>query len=143
MNREILFRGKSEVNGEWREGYYFKTIVGEHELHCIMPFGQIVKTLLDNRVYQITQETLGQYTGLTDKNGTRIFEGDIVKVFDKCNERWADGVAVIKFSYDYAGGWIVDDPVSHANFTIGIHTDIVEVIGNIHDNPELLERSVQ
>lgn len=115
--REILFRGK-DVNGtpEWRTGYF-----------CTLVQGSL--KVIGNGVdwCQVYSETVGQYTGLTDKNGTKIFEGDILKGL------YANGNAEVRMIngswVGYAGkGWT----------DIGYVVDRVEVIGNIHDNPELL-----
>ncbi len=122
--REILFRAKRKNNGEWVDGFY----CGGNERNTLHP--AIFIYLPDKQSYDyqnIDINTLGQFTGLTDKNGIKIFEGDILKGL------YANGnaeVEMINGSWvGYAGkGWT----------DIGYVVDRVEVIGNIHDNPELL-----
>lgn len=124
--REIIFRGKHKDNGEWVEGYYGEYYNGKKNISCIsIPSKEAVSGSL---CYDIIPETVGQYTGLTDKNGTKIFEGDILKGL------YANGnaeVEMINGSWvGYAGkGWT----------DIGYVVDRVELIGNVHDNPELLQ----
>ncbi len=126
MAREILFRGKRTDNGEWIEGTLYQIA------DDLNPF-----IMLKNRhaeSHEVDANTVGQYTGLTDKNGKRIFEGDIAKYTNK------DGTAVFyevvwdnEFSalmFRLIGGW-------SGVFMAGMN-ERVEVIGNIHDNPELL-----
>ena len=128
--REILFRGKRVDNGEWIYGD-----VIQFPMHGIV---RIIEQNSDNDGSygdsEIDCDTLGQYTGLTDKNGRKIFEGDIVTIRDS-----AEGVLVefidgeyqctnrIKYKYyRHPLEYYHDEP----KYT---------VIGNIHDNPELLE----
>jgi uncharacterized phage protein (TIGR01671 family) len=78
--REILFRGKRKDDGEWEEGslvIFTDYDAGLKEYWITHP-GQTVD-FLDDRQYEVIPETVGQYTGLTDKNGTKIFEGDIIR----------------------------------------------------------------
>ena len=125
MNERFLFRGKRKDNGEWVDGnlVYTRTTT----------FGVVTEICTLEMSYQVIPETVGQCTGLKDKNGKLIFEGDIVK-----NKAWY----VIK--YDNGGyglsafGKTKPIPImGHWNF----NSDEIEVIGNIHDNLELLQRS--
>jgi hypothetical protein len=120
--REILFRGKRTDNGEWIEGYYIKGSTR----HCI------VMSLANYPRYDVIPETLGQYTGLTDKNGKRIFEGDIVKATGT-----NDHIGYVTFEC----GKFITRCTCHPKSVCDIHPPIEEVIGNIHDNPKLLKES--
>ena len=144
--REILFRGKRIDNGEWIEGYYVETVDyrTDSAVHLIIelpstfyPRGEIAGE------YEINSSTIGQYTGLTDKNGKKIFEWDILKIHYTTElfgetlstqynalVMFEDGCNVAKGIFD--GAELVGDLSAFSN-------DEVEVIGNIHDNPELLE----
>ena len=134
--REILFRGKRVDNGEWVEGaYYHQSEFYGDEWSA----DYIITTkdeLEDNMMIRerVIPETVGQYTGLTDKYGTKIFEGDIVEgagfTPDDCGYgtiRWDDG------AFEIDGYNIV------CTFHEHYYSNEFEVIGNIHDNPELLE----
>lgn len=161
--KEILFRGKRIDNGEWIEGYYGKYMLMSGEsISCIsIPKKEAV---CGSICYDVEASTVGQYTGLTDKNGKKIFEGDIVKLFDIhvgeiVQECSAFGIGCRKqIDYDYLANEIA--PVTGNNNTpMFCYNDnfvslwelywnyndendeisVVEVIGNIHDNSELFE----
>ena len=165
MNREILFRGKRADNGKWVYGGYHKwetrqpCPVGNDELksdeikHVI-----IINSFADwgmpraMQACEIIPETVGQYTGLKDNNGTKIFEGDIVEYNDGYDyfkgevtfENGAFGIGCDEIigisngcSDNFENLWqlfwnqeVTDEPMLY----------YCSVIGNIHDNPELLER---
>ena len=123
--REILFRGKTD-KGEWVQGYYVKGATR----HCI------IKSLAGYPRYDVIPSTIGQYTGLTDKNGTKIFEGDIVVTSIKgnntvCKVTWADNVAQFQL-------WQLHT-IPNTSTALNLGNYDCEVIGNIHDNPELLK----
>ena len=122
--REILFRGKRTDNGEWVEGYLI------HDKFCNTQVPYIGYLTTDGAdVVEVIPETVGQYTGLTDKNGTKIFEGDIV--------RSCVGTYVVKY---LTGAWFCS-LIECEYLTLLCTISAEEVIGNIHDNPELIERS--
>ena len=138
--REILFRGKRVDNGEWVQGDLY------HRNEEVL-----INNFHEGFNLAIIPETIGQYTGLTDKNGTKVFEGDIVKCTDT------------QYDYEFIAVVLFGNPNGEYNWGFqlkrvsgaGANTDIllwvemedtgalIEVIGNIHDNPELLKGGVQ
>lgn len=135
--REILFRAKRKSNGKWIEGYIYKQIVNLNDEYYIRR---------GDTDYLVVPETVGQFTGLTDKNGNKIFEGDIVHAvyqvgYVGCKD--IDyGIGVVKYCASYYGGAsyeieIIGESYSRV-FTASLENG-VEVIGNVYDNPELLK----
>lgn len=140
--REILFRGKRIDNGEWTYGYYCPKPYSHFPCEAtIFPSETIDRDWHGERV---DPDTVGQFTGLTDKNGRKIFEGDIIKWEYLCNDHLVYQVVYEKGTAGF---------VTRRNFNnrdgIDCYSDSVfvddgdmsEVIGNIHDTPELLEVS--
>lgn len=141
--REILFRGKRVDNGEWIKGFY---IEANHHWHNKGVHKEwIVKNVIQNggwcnvgSKYAVIPETVGQYTGLTDKNGTKIFEGDIIKIPDDY-EQYGHNAGQLYAVYFAFGGFRLKPKFNKEARGYWLEDDgIVEVIGNIHDNPELL-----
>ncbi len=122
MNREILFRGKRDP--KYGTGWCYGVPYTDHEGDCIMA------TSNSQRV--VIEDTVGQYTGLTDRNGAKIFEDDIVSGY--FNHEKVKGV--IMYCSD-AAFYISRDGL----YSIGLNNaaDWLEVIGNIHDNPEMMK----
>ena len=128
--REILFRGKRKDNGEWVEGAYYKQelFYGDKEdAHVIITSKETLINDFDLDFAICIPETVGQYTGLTDKNGKKIFEGDIIKaMMDYGPAGFYERIVPIKWLNDVGYQWQYFD------------ISTIEIIGNIHDNPELL-----
>lgn len=126
--REILFKGKRVDNGEWAYGSY---------VH-IVQYKESTDYIADEEPdqYVVIPETVGQYTGLTDKNGKKIFEGDILEgdLEDSLDPgaKWRSEVIWGKFGWNCKGNKR-SLPMDGYDILEG------EVVGNIHDNPELLE----
>ena len=99
MNREILFRGKRVSNGNWIEGYFVLLAINEglkHAIHTGTDEGRFI-------LFEVIPDTVGQFKGLCDKNGNKIFEGDIVRFYDK--DWTANGIATVDFE---KGRWKIN-----------------------------------
>jgi uncharacterized phage protein (TIGR01671 family) len=127
--REILFRGKREGSGEWAYGYYVAADNKPYIFTGKMGLSQVTAAhrlmYKDFERYEVIPETVGQYTGLKDKNGARIFEGDIVE--------YKTLRLLVRFAEEY-GCFTVDD-----KFWMSAYNEF-DIIGNAHDSPELLGR---
>ena len=122
--REILFRGK--FGNEWKYGFL-----------SIEPKGLVIKEPYKNEssnVWHIDADTVGQYTGMVDKHGTKIFEGDIIDFSDRSD---GDGYGVVRYDAEET---IFEFECDNFCEDLGRRywTENVEVVGNIYDNPELL-----
>ena len=135
MKREILFRGKRIDNGEWVYGYFYEECGATY----IIEDRQKETMLNRNTPNVIIPETIGQFTGLTDKNGVKVFEADVLS--SKSPYRYYVKYKDTAFYVYHCEIKDVDKTpyrwglLSRFN-ELGIE---VEVIGNIHDNPELLK----
>lgn len=159
MNREIKFRGKSVKTGEWVYGFYYevpaplKCIGKQDDPECNIVFENtnscpdwgmprdVVRDIVEN-------ETVGQYTGLKDKKGVEIYEGDILEEHTPSTSNYS----VVKFgeidisAFYYKSKMCTCFYHDFSNFndnwgevTLGNNLKNIEVIGNIYENPELLE----
>lgn len=130
--REILFRGKRMDNGEWVYGYYVHIGPVSCQRTYIIP--EYASALYVNEVYP---STVGQYTGLKDKNGKRIFEGDVAKVMQGKDK----DIAYVGFENGAFMLYPKTGNIYERTLWEYWYNDWdVEVIGNITDNPELLEK---
>ncbi len=137
MEREILFRGKSLDNNKWFYGNYIEKIKPTEKEPTFWTCFIQDKAI---SMYEVKRETVGQFSGLTDKNGAKIFEGDIV-------EAWSEGykhIGEIRWRLEGQPAIIIYPAFANQGFW-KIHGDKgmdngVEVIGNIHDNPELINK---
>lgn len=140
--RDILFRGKRKDNGEWVYGYLWCFGFTGKEKYYIIPI-----YASELYVFEVIPETVGQYTGLTDKNGKKVFEDDVLKI-----AMVTDGIGtyfhppldypvkvVVKWGLcSWLWETICNDKYYITFPDAWCHYEC-EMIGNIHDNPELLE----
>lgn len=129
MKREILFRGKRLDNGEWIEGGYRHEKVGEY-VTAVFIIEPLTSGVWES--HRVDPETVGQYTGLEDKNGRKIFEDDIITV-----NGHGDFLLYVAFDRNEWAGKSKRHPYYRCH--LDFRQESYEVIGNIHDNPELLE----
>ncbi len=144
--REILFRGKRLDNGKWIENFLICPLFDKSRAYIGTLFAVDDH---DTDLAEVDPETVGQYTGLTDKNGKKIFEGDIVITEDgfifsveygKCG-----GVPNVE-NYGYIGFYLkAFSAATKVQAKYGLRDDIfyfkdIKVIGNVYDNPELERR---
>ena len=129
MNREILFKAKRKDNGEWVEGYY----VCSFQKHYIFQYNEcgFISHIVD-------PDTICQYTGLTDKNGRKIWENDICDREEKYPEIVTFNKGDWQLDYSYVFGKEMHTDACNLGFYV-CERNCVEVIGNIFDNADLLE----
>lgn len=136
MKREILFRGKRVDNGEWVVGFYYYSV--RYSSHFIKVSVEDENFFSEYDI-EVDPETVGQFTGLTDKNGTRIFEGDIVSFED-------DTPGIVKWNNKFSCYTCFEcDKINNEGEILDWsqllerHTPFYIIRGNIHDNPEFIK----
>lgn len=147
MTREILFRGKRTDNGGWVEGYYAS--IGEY--HYILTGRLELVPYLGFEHFLVNPETIGRFSGLTDRNGVKIFEGDIIRWHDNTELSVSGQIAEVCFG-KYRDAESVFDDIYPLGFYIRFsdkncvtiswldeYKNYFDITGNIYDNPELLE----
>ena len=131
MSREIIFRGKRLDNNEWLYG----DLMHDNQGGCYVYPIDAKNLYVENKV---NPDTVGQFTGLVDKNGAKIFEGDIVRIYDSDYKEYID--QQVKFSHGVFGvdNW-TKKTLTTLSFFMGCDSEYsVEVIGNIYENLDLL-----
>lgn len=166
MKREILFRGKRTDKGEWVEGSLVQMLVDGRIASCIAPIEEVGRANKDvprmgilytlyKDIFIVHPDTLGQYTGITDKNDKKIFEGDIVAFtfhsdlaeharLEERPEITENHVILFHDGSFWMKRIVVPDSLTVHLFGGRIMLESlwkhrIEVIGNIHDNPEMLK----
>lgn len=136
MNKKFFARGKREDTKAWVEGYLIEQNSPEYHAYIIQSF----KAEIDNRhidilecdIYEVIPETVGQFTGLRDKNGTRIFEGDIIKYGEVAYE------VTFEQRHNAAYFGLVFSHTETIAFNDYFDLSRAEIIGNIYDSSKLL-----
>ena len=128
--REILFRGKRVDNGEWEYG--LPSYDDDGDVEEIQVWDEE-----DVNFYPVDPETICQYTGLIDKNGKKIWEGDILE--GHLDDEFPEDVTREKVIW-HESGWKTEEPgCNDKEYLDEFDTENFEVVGNVFDNPELLE----
>lgn len=136
MMREILFKGKRLDNGEWITGHLLKyedgsarMVSSNTDIFCFEKDESIIQTV----AHRVDPETVGQYTGFVDKNGKKIFEGDIVSIYNS---------KAFLFAVEWNNQYVLkctSNGVSDNILNVIESPEDVEVVGNIYDNSELIK----
>lgn len=142
--KEVLFRGKTVDTNEWIQGSLVRALgyLDEDEKFFIIPEDALYYNHGEFGVTkEVRSETVGQYTGLTDRNGKKIFEGDIVKEW---SSHWKTPlkteINIYEVVCEYLGSLHLIRKTEYGeNSTPLYRRSVVEVIGNIYDSLELLE----
>jgi uncharacterized phage protein (TIGR01671 family) len=136
MTREILFRGKKTVTSQWVEGSLICDKYGLPYAICQQNYNPVSDGVLSGWVFGVLPKSVGQFTGLLDKNGKKIFEGDIISN----NE---DKIYFVEYIDDSCNYVLTNGKGYDSRNCQDLNCDSIfysAVIGNIHDNPELIRK---
>lgn len=148
--REILFRGKDQYN-DWIYGYlcqYRGDSIADNGGDLLDDSDYYIRDWTEKNDtgfygcnYKVRPSTVSQYTGLTDKNGRKIFEGDIVEYPIKSGGHKGENIHEVVFENRHGTAYfgIKMSDIETWGFDMEVPSKLMKVIGNIHDNPELLE----
>lgn len=145
MDRKILFKGKNVDTGEWIEGSLITNVFYRRENHKSIPyilcpdkaeFECFEDFDESNGIYEVDEETICQYTGLTDKNGKKIFEGDILEAH--LDDIYPDNITRVTVEFTN-GGWRMRQGDLPPDTFEDEEGKTWTVVGNVFDNPELLK----
>ena len=137
--REIKFRGKRVDNGEWVYGNLVINqptksyrIISDFALCRHAKFTDDSLYHVSGEIHLVHPETVCQYTGLKDKNGVEVYEGDLIEV---CSNK--NGLLEVVFINDYVGGWVLTHKSTEKHLSLGARNQTeIEVTGNIHDKKQ-------
>lgn len=137
--REILFKAKRVDNGKWVEGSYVYTFAPDKECPVVGVHKENHWIVEENgNIVIVDASTICQYTGLTDKNGKKIWENDVINKVDTNALGW-HRERKCKVSFDELGYWLLTTEYGDGYWLGEFDSEQLEVIGNIFDNAELLE----
>lgn len=144
MSREILFKAKRKDNGEWVEGNFITNERNENQKYIGYIFDEHNGVVEDFDIVEVDPETLCQYTGLTDKNGRKIWENDIVTITLECDDYLIPSeTGIVEYSYGQYELKVKapDGQEAYSNLINKLSETPFEIekLGNVFDNPELLE----
>ena len=139
--REILFKAKRIDNGEWIEGSLIDLDIDSGYCYIVQPYKKAsilpIIFLITDRMKLVDPETLCQFTGLCDKNGKKIWENDIL--IANLDESYPEDVTYKTVEWGVAG-WVTHEANSiDRQYLDEFDLEHFEVVGNIFDNPELLQ----
>ena len=143
MKREIKFRGKRIDNEEWVEGFYYEDIYAD-QVNNDFAHTYWIRDHYDTNIWEVHPSTVGQYTGLKDKHGKEIYEGDIINIIESSEQ--STNYGQVRFSdcevhYMDASFWMRVPTLDGRASTPLRNNDNAEIIGSIHDTKEKVEWS--